>query len=79
MYETHGPMIPFEQRTRMRMVAGMRRAERRQREAIVVALAEADGSATLVALAYALDLNPGLLRMRVQDLVEHGAIEDTAE
>ncbi len=79
MHGTEAPMVPFAERTRTRMVSRMREAGARQRQAIVVALAEADGPATLVDLAHALDLNPGLLRMRVQDLVEQGAIEHTAE
>lgn len=75
MYGTQEPTIPFAERTRTRMVAGMREAEARQREAIVAALAQADRPATLADLGYALDLNPGLVRTRVQELVEEGAIE----
>lgn len=33
MYVTQEPKIPFVKATRLRMVAGMREAERRQREA----------------------------------------------
>ncbi len=69
------PIIPFPERTRMRMVEGMREAERRQREAIVAALADANGPATLVDLSYALDLNVGLVRTRVQELMAEGVIE----
>ncbi len=67
--------VPLAERTRTRMREGMRAAEHAQRQAIIAALAQADGPVTYVDLSYALDLNPGLVRTRMQELLAEGLIE----
>ncbi len=74
MYATDEPRVPFAERSRMRMVEGMREAKVRQREAIVAALAEAEDPVDYVALSYALDLNPQLIRTRVAELIDEGRV-----
>ncbi len=66
--------VPLKERTRQRMVRGMRQAEENQREAILAVMAEANEPVDYVALSYTLDLNPQLIRTRVQELVDEGRV-----
>ncbi len=75
MHGTEAPMVPFAERTRTRM----RESEHVQRQAILSALAQADGPVTYEDLSVALDLNPGLVRGRMQELMAEGLIEPTGE
>ncbi len=66
-------MVPFAERTRTRMSE----SEHVQRQAILSALAQADGPVTYEDLSVALDLNPGLVRTRMRKLLDEGLIEPT--
>jgi hypothetical protein len=79
VHGTEAPMIPFAERTRTRMREAMREAEHVQRQAFLSALAQADGPVTYEDLSVALDLNPGLVRTRMRELLDEGLIEPTGE